>query len=100
MADVMMNYEGLHEAATKYSNAQTEIDDITANLDAAVQALSGNFQGEAYRAFEAAWQESKPTLLKLAEALGNFAPELNAAVERQREAEEISAGRLGSLGFK
>lgn len=99
MADVLMNYEALYNAATKYSNAQTELDELTSNLTAVVDALGGNFEGEAYRAFESAWQQSKPTLQKLAEAVGNFAPELNNAVERQKEVEAASAGRLGSLGF-
>lgn len=49
--------------------------------------------------YDGKWTESKPTLERLATAVGNFAPELNRAVASQQETEAANAGTMAGLAF-
>ena len=99
MADVTMNYGSLENAASQVSQAQEDLEQVISFLTNAVSALEGNWQGESYNAFVNAWAESKPTMEKLAAAVGNFAPELKRAVASQKETETANAGAMAALGF-
>lgn len=99
MADVTMSYGSLQEAANKVNTAKSDLEQVISFLTSAVSALEGNWSGESYKAFVSAWNDSKPTMERLKEAVGNFAPELNNAVASQQETEAASASRLGSLSF-
>lgn len=99
MADVMMTYASLEAAAGSVNSAKADLEDVIAYLDSAVAALDGNWSGASYEAFRSAWQESKPTMQRLAEAVGNFAPELNRAVAGQQERESLTAASMGKLAF-
>ncbi len=99
MADVAMTYESLQGAAGKVNRAETDLGTVISNLTNAVTALEGNWTGASYNAFVNAWNESKPTMERLKEAVGKFAPELNAAVKRQQEAEAASSARMDNLSF-
>ena len=99
MADVMMTYASLQTAASNVNAAKADLEDVIARLESAVAALDGNWSGESYNAFVAAWQESKPTMQRLAEAVGRFAPELNNAVVAQQERESATAASMTNLAF-
>lgn len=99
MADILMTYSSLESAAGKINQAQANLEDITTALDSAVSALEGSWSGQAYQAFVNAWQESKPTMQRLAAAVGNFAPELNSAVSTQQQVDNKIATGMGNLAF-
>ena len=99
MADVTMTYGSLEATAGQVNQAKADLEQVIAFLTSAVGALDGNWQGESYNAFVNAWNESKPTMQKLAEAVGNFAPELNRAVASQQETEAANASAMSSLAF-
>ena len=99
MADVLMTYESLQEAAGKVNTAKSDLEQVISFLTSAVSALEGNWSGESYTAFVNAWNESKPTMERLKEAVGAFAPELNNTVAQQQEAEAKSTGRMNNLSF-
>lgn len=99
MADVTMSYSSLQEAAGKINTAKEDLEQVISSLTSAVSALEGSWSGESYKAFVNAWNESKPTMERLKEAVGNFAPELNNAVARQQEIDVLSAGRMETLSF-
>lgn len=99
MADVTMTYESLQGAAHKVDLAKGDLETVISNLSNAVSALEGNWQGSSYETFLNAWNESKPTMERLKEAVGKFAPELNAAVKRQQEAEATSSAKMDNLSF-
>ena len=86
-------------AAGNVNTAKSDLENVISYLSSAVSALDGNWSGESYQAFVNAWEESKPTMQKLAEAVGRFAPELNKAVTTQRETEATSAAAMSNLGF-
>lgn len=99
MADVTMTYESLQGTAGKVNQAETDLGTVISNLTNAVAALEGNWSGVSYNAFVNAWNESKPTMERLKQAIGKFAPELNNAVTRQQEAEAASSARMDNLSF-
>ena len=99
MADVTMTYESLQGAAGKVNQAKTDLETVITNLTNAVAALEGNWSGSSYNAFVNAWNESKPTMERLKEAVGKFAPELDSAVKRQQEAEATSSSRMENVSF-
>ena len=99
MADVAMTYESLQGAAGKVNQAETDLGTVITNLTNAVAALEGNWTGASYNAFVNAWNESKPTMERLKQAIAKFAPELNNAVTRQQEAEAASSARMDNLSF-
>ena len=95
-----MTYEALNTTADKISRAKEDLDTAAQLIESAVQALEGNWSGESYNAFVAAWKESKPTLKKLSESVGAFAPELKNAVANQQERERSSASAMKSSSFE
>lgn len=99
MADVTMSYSSLQEAAGKINTAKEDLEQVISVLTSAVSALEGSWSGESYKAFVNAWNESKPTMERLKEAVGNFAPELNNAVARQQATDVASAARMENLSF-
>lgn len=99
MADITMSYSSLQEAAGKVNTAKGDLEQVISFLTSAVSALEGTWSGESYNAFVNAWNESKPTMERLKEAVGNFAPELNNAVTRQQETEAMSSVRMENLSF-
>jgi len=99
MADVTMTYSSLETAANNVNTAKGNLDDVIAYLSSAVSALQGNWSGESYEAFVGAWEESKPTMQKLSEAVARFAPELTKAVASQQETEKASASAMSGLSF-
>lgn len=99
MADVTMSYSSLQEAAGKINTAKEDLEQVISSLTSAVSALESSWSGESYKAFVNAWNESKPTMERLKEAVGNFAPELNNAVARQQETDVASAVRMETLSF-
>ena len=99
MADVTMTYASLETAASNVNSAKADLESVISFLNSAVSALEGNWSGQSYEAFVGAWQQSKPTMEKLAEAVGNFAPELNKAVSAQQEREASAAGSMSGLAF-
>lgn len=99
MADIMMTYQGLENAATKITQAEAELDSLIQNLTNVVNALGSDYKGVSYEAFKSAWESSKPTMVKLKAAVGEFAPALRTAAAKQREVESGTAGHMGSLGF-
>ena len=88
MADIMMNYASLEEAANKITSAENELQTLINNLGSVISTLGENYKGASYEAFLNAWNESKPTMEKLKEAVGHFAPTLRQVAENQRELEE------------
>lgn len=99
MADVTMTYSSLETAAGQVDQAKADLDQVISFLSSAVSALEGAWQGESYNAFVNAWNESKPTMQKLSDAVGNFAPELNRAVTVQQETEAANATSMSNLAF-
>ena len=99
MADVSMTYASLETAASNVNNAKADLESVISFLDSAVSALEGNWSGESYEAFVGAWRSSKPTMQKLSEAVGAFAPELTKAVAAQQERESAAAGAMSGLAF-
>ncbi len=99
MADVTMTYSSLETAAGHVNQAKDDLDQVISFLSSAVSSLDGAWEGESYNAFVNAWNESKPTMQKLSEAVGNFAPALNRAVSAQQEIEATGATELGGLAF-
>lgn len=99
MASISMTYESLQNAASQVTKAEANLEEVIQLLNNTVSALEGNWVGESYTAFVNAWNESKPTMERLKEAVGRFAPELNNAVARQQETEATSSNRLENLSF-
>jgi len=99
MADVTMTYASLETAANNFNTAKADLENVISNLTSAISALEGNYSGASYEALVNAWQQSKPTMQKLAEAVGNFAPELNKAVAAQQEREAATASSMSGLAF-
>lgn len=99
MADITMTYASLETAASQINTAKSDLEQVISFLNSAVSALEGNWSGQSYNAFVNAWNESRPTMQKLAEAVGCFAPELNQAVARQQETEVAAASGIGKLAF-
>lgn len=99
MADIMMNYASLEEAARKINTAEGDLEAIITNLTNVVSTLGENYTGASYNAFLAAWNDSKPAMERLKAAVGNFAPALKTAADNQRELENTAAQRMGGLGF-
>jgi len=99
MADVTMTYGSLEAAAGQVNAAKADLEEVISFMSSAIGALDGAWQGESYSALVNAWNESKPTMQRLAEAVGNFAPELNNAVAAQQETEAANAAGMASLAF-
>lgn len=99
MADIIMTYEGLNEAARKITQAEKELDSLIYNLTKVVDALGTDYKGVSYEAFKSAWEASKPTMEKLKVAVGAFSPALKSAAEKQRETETATAGKMAGLSF-
>ncbi len=97
--DVKMSYAALEATSGKVDQAKADLDQVISFLDSAVSALEGEWLGESHSAFVNAWNESKPTMQKLSEAVGNFAPALNRAVNAQREREAETGQVMGELVF-
>lgn len=98
-SDVSMTYSSLQAAANQVEHSKENLNEVISDLTKAVNALEGEWSGEAYNAFVEAWNESKPTMQKLADAVGRFAPELNEAVSTQQETEAKNASSMRSLAF-
>ena len=99
MADVTMSYASLEEAANKITTAEGELQTLISKLSSVVSTLGEGYSGESYNAFLNAWNESKPTMEKLKEAVGNFAPALKTAAENQRQLEQSTAQKMSGLSF-
>ncbi len=99
MADIIMNYASLEEAAKKIETAENELQNLIASLSSVVSTLGEGYSGESYNAFLNAWNESKPTMERLKEAVGNFAPALRTAANDQRELDIQIGKKMGTLGF-
>ena len=99
MADVSMTYESLQNAASQVTKAEQDLDEVTKFLDNTVKALEGNWVGKSYTAFVKAWTESKPTMVRLREAVGRLAPELNKAAADQMNLDTQNANRMENLSF-
>ena len=99
MADFAMTYGSLETAAKQVNQAETNLGDVITFLSNAVSALEGSWEGESYEAFVGAWNESKPTMERLKDAVGKFAPELNRAVSAQQETEATNASAMSNLAF-
>lgn len=99
MADVTMSYASLEEAAQKITTAEGELQTLISKLSSVVSTLGEGYSGESYNAFLNAWNESKPTMEKLKEAVGNFAPALKTAAENQKQLEQSTAQRMSGLSF-
>lgn len=99
MADITMTYASLEEAASKITAAEGELQNLISSLSSVVSTLGEGYSGESYNAFLAAWNESKPTMERLKEAVGNFAPALKTAAENQRQLELSTAQKVGNLSF-
>lgn len=99
MADITMTYSALETAAGNVNTAKSDLDSVISHLNSAFATLEGSWSGASYEAFRNAWQESKPTMERLAEAVAAFAPALNKAVEEQRIREAQAAGEMGKLSF-
>jgi WXG100 family type VII secretion target len=99
MADITMTYASLEEAASKITAAEGELQNLISSLSSVVSTLGEGYSGESYNAFLAAWNESKPTMERLKEAVGNFAPALKTAAENQRQLELSTAQKMGNLSF-
>ena len=99
MADITMTYASLEEAASKITAAEGEQQNLIWSLSSVVSTLGEGYSGESYNAFLAAWNESKPTMERLKEAVGNFAPALKTAAENQRQLELSTAQKMGNLSF-
>jgi WXG100 family type VII secretion target len=94
-----MTYASLEEAASKITAAEGELQNLISSLSSVVSTLGEGYSGESYNAFLAAWNESKPTMERLKEAVGNFAPALKTAAENQRQLELSTAQKMGNLSF-
>jgi WXG100 family type VII secretion target len=99
MADITMSYASLEEAANKITSAKGDLETIINNLESVISTLGENYTGESYNAFVNAWNESKPTMEKLKEAVGNFAPTLRTVAENQRQTELQNAKITGGVTF-
>ncbi len=99
MADVVMTYGSLQAAAGQVKQAKANLEEVIAFMTSSVGALEGAWQGESYNALVSAWNESKPTMQRLAEALGNYAPGLENAAAAQQETEAANAGAMSGLAF-
>jgi WXG100 family type VII secretion target len=99
MADIIMTYESLETAAGKITTAEGERQTLIDNLTNVVATLGDGYTGASYTAFLNAWNDSKPTMIKLKEAIGNFAPALRTTAENQRQLEQNTAQQMGNLTF-
>ena len=99
MADFAMTYESLQNASNQINKAESDLSTVIQSLNNAVTALDGEWVGQSYTAFRNAWENSKPTLNKLQEALAQFAPELQEAVRSQMEREQTTAAKMDNLAF-
>ena len=99
MADISMNYAALESAASKITSAESELDSLISKLTSVIDTLGDGYQGQSYQAFKNAWEESKPTMTRIKEAVGAFAPALNEAATKQQELEGETGGKMGGLGF-
>lgn len=99
MPDTSMTYESLRSAASKMDKAKNDLDDITSFVDKTVRSLEGDWSGEAYRAFVEAWQQSKPTMQRLAEAVERFAPALRERADKQEALEGKWANEVKDIAF-
>lgn len=97
--DTSMTYSSLQAAAKQVEHSEANLNEVISDLTKAVNALEGGWSGEAYNAFVEAWNESKPTMQKLADAVGRFAPELTKAVSAQQETEAKNASSMQNLAF-
>ena len=105
MADITMNYASLEEAANKITTAEGELQTLISNLSSVVATLGEGYTGASYNAFMNAWNEAKPTMEKLKEAVGNFAPALKTAAENQRHAcnaggDQHYCGKISRLQYQ
>lgn len=96
---IKMNYAALQTAAGNVNTAKCDLESVIAHLTQAVSALEGEWAGASYEAFKSAWEASRPTMERLAEAVGRFAPELNNAVATQQEQEAYTATKMTNLEF-
>ena len=94
-----MIYGSLEDAATKITKAGADLDEVTTFLDTTVKALEGNWEGDSYNAFVNVWSESKPTMLKLKEAVEQFSVALKNSVARQKETDATSEREIQPLAF-
>ena len=99
MADITMNYAALESAASKITSAESELESLISNLTSVIGTLGDGYQGQSYQAFKNAWEESKPTMTRIKEAVGAFAPALRDAATKQKELEGETGGKMSSLGF-
>lgn len=99
MADIMMSYEAMADAASKINTAKEELGTLISNLTSVVSTLGEGYEGEGYVAFKSAWEQSKPTMERLKEAVGEFGPVLTAAAKNQEELEQANKQRMGDLAF-
>ena len=99
MADVIMSYASLEDAANKITTAEGELGALISKLTSVVSTLGEGYTGDSYNAFLNAWEESKPTMEKLKEAIGNFSPALKTAAENQRQLDQSTAQQMSSLSF-
>lgn len=99
MADITMTYSAMSEAAGKIRSAESELIQAVANINSALSALGGGYSGQSYEAFRSAWGESEPKVKSMIEAVGQFAPGLEAAAERQKETELANANTASGLAL-
>lgn len=90
----------LQEAAGKIRQAQTSLEEVIGAMSSAVSALESGWQGDSHNAFVEVWEESRPAMEKLAEAIGKFAPELESVIKRQEETEATNVGAIKGLAFQ
>ena len=99
MADIKMTYESLNSAAKKITQAKEELETLIKNLTNVVETLGSDYVGVSYDAFKNAWAESRPTMERLKEAVGEFGPALTQTAEEQREQELKQGQKMSKLGI-
>lgn len=79
MAKVLVDDVSLREQATKIRKYKTEHETAMKKIETLVHSLDGIFKGESQVAFVSEYDKMKPTFVKFAELIENYAKELELA---------------------
>lgn len=88
MADSVMNYESLEQAATALKTHKENIDQMLSDLTQHLGSLTGQWEGVSKREFDEQFEKLKPNIQKFAQLLENYSKELKTEIQSEQERQQ------------
>lgn len=81
----------MRSRANEYRVERDNVESVISHMDSLLNALQGEWEGEASRAYDARYQELRPSFVKVQELIGEIAQALDATAQTLEETDSSIA---------